>query len=88
MAKKDKMASLLERVTGLFRQEYQKTRAEEQEELHNAIVDLIVEHNIPLEKAISALGLVVFQLRMAQFKQIEGVVKLTEKPPLAKAKKK
>jgi len=86
MAKKDKMTSLLEKALGFLGKEYERTRADEQEELHNAIVDLITEHNVPLEKAISALDLVLFQLRMAQFKEIEGVVKLTDKPPVKATK--
>jgi len=84
MAKKDKIASILEKARGLLAKEYEEARADEGEELHNAIVELITEHNVPIEKAIGALSVVLFQLQMAKYKEIMGVVKLTEKPPLKK----
>jgi len=77
MAKKDRLLAGLEKA-------YAEARAEEQEELHNAIVEIISEHKCSIENALLVLDLIRFSLMTAKYKEIMGVVKLTEKPPLKK----
>ena len=81
MAKKD-------RILATFEKAYAKERATEAEELHNAIVEIMGEHKCSIENALLVLDLIRFSLMQAKYKEIMGVVKLTDKPPLKKAKKK
>ena len=67
---------------------YEEARAAEAEELHNAIVGVIHEHNPSLENAVFVLDLIRFSLMEAKYKEIMGFVKLTDKPPLKVTEKK
>jgi len=86
MAKKDKIQGVVEKALGLLHGDYERVRAAEREELHNAIVDIIAEHNMPVESILGVLDVVRFQLKMAKWKEIMGVVKLTDKPPVKATK--
>lgn len=77
MARKKAIEKALEKA-------YAEARAEEQEELHNAIVGVIHEHKCSIENALLVLDLIRFSLMTAKYKEIMGVVKLTETPPLKK----
>jgi len=63
---------------------YAEARAAEQEELHNAIVEVMEEHKCSMENALLVLDLIRFRLMDAKYKEIMGVVKLTDKLPLKK----
>ena len=80
MAKRDAIFAGLEKA-------YEKARAQEAEELHNAIVDVISEHKASIPNALYVLDVIRFQLMQAKYKEIMGTVKLTEKPPLKKKDK-
>jgi len=79
MAKKDRLLAGLEKA-------YADARAEEQEELHNAIVGVIHEHKCSIENALLVLDLIRFSLMTAKYKEIMGVVTLTDKPPVKATK--
>ena len=81
MAKKDKILSELEKT-------YKKVRAQDAEELHNAIVEVIHEHNAAIYDTLFVLDIIRFELMEAKYKEIMGTVKLTDKPPLKKNKEK
>lgn len=77
MAKKEALFASLE-------QAYEQARAKEQEELHNAIVEVIQEQKTSLANSILVLRLIEFELMEAKYKEIMGTVKLTDKPPVKK----
>jgi len=77
MAKKDRLLASLEKA-------YEKARTEEAEELHNALVEVIQEHGGSIQNILFVLDIIRFSLMEAKYKEIMGVVKLTEKPPLKK----
>jgi len=79
MAKKDRLLAGLEKA-------YAEARAGEQEELHNAIVGVMQEHKCSIENALLVLDLIRFSLMTAKYKEIMGVVKLTDKPPVKATK--
>jgi len=66
---------------------YKEAKDKEAEELHNAIAQLLVEHKASLENELFVLDLIRFELMQAKYKEIMGVVKLTDKPPLKKVEK-
>lgn len=66
---------------------YTKERAKDSEILHNAIVDVIHENNAAVYDTLFVLDLIRFELMQAKYKEIMGVVKLTDKPPIKKTKK-
>lgn len=77
MARKENLVAKIEKA-------YEESRAEEAEELHNAVIDIIAEHKMSVEKILGVLDIIRFQYKMAKYKEIMGVVKLTDKPPLKK----
>lgn len=79
--KRENLIKKLERV-------YEEEKAKEVEELHNDLVVVIQEHKASIQNALFALDIVRFELMQAKYKEITGVVKLTEKPPLKKVEKK
>jgi len=81
MARKDRLLADLEKA-------YEGARAEEAEELHNAIVDVIGEHKASIQNALFVLELIRFELLRAKYQEIMGAVKLTEELPLPKMGKK
>jgi len=80
MAKKAKILEELEKS-------YAKVRAGDAEDLHNALVEVIHEHNAAIYDALFVLDLIRFELMQAKYKEIMGVVKLTDKPPIKKTDK-
>ena len=77
MVKKEDLFASLEKV-------YEEARAKEQEELHNAIVEVIAELRASIPNTLFVLDLIRFELMEAKYKEIMGVVKLTDKPPVKK----
>ena len=66
---------------------YEEEKAKEVEELHNDLVGIIHEHKASIQNALFALDIVRFELMQAKYKEIMGVVKLTDKPPIKKTDK-
>lgn len=64
---------------------YKEAKEKEAEELHNALVEVINKHQPSLENILLVLDVIRFSLMEAKYKEIMGVVKLTDKPPLKKA---
>lgn len=81
MAKKEALFASLEKA-------YEEARAKEQEELHNALVEVIQEQKASLANTIFVLELIRLELLEAKYKEIMGTVKLTEKPPVKKIEEK
>ena len=69
-------------------QAFQAEKDKECEALHNAFVDVIHEHKASLQNVLFVLELVRFELMEAKYKEIMGVVKLTDKAPLGPIKEK
>lgn len=63
---------------------YKEAKDKEAEELHNAICQVLTEHKASLENELFVLDLIRFMLMESKYKEIMGVVKLTEKPPVKK----
>lgn len=78
MAKKEALFASLEKA-------YEDARAKEAEELHNALVAVITEHKASMQNTLFVLDIIRFELLEAKYKEIMGVVKLTDKPPLRQA---
>lgn len=70
-----------------FEKTYQEVKAKEVEELHNSIVSVLNEHKAATENILYVLDLVRFEIMEAKYKEIMGVVKLTDKPPIKKIEK-
>jgi len=68
-----------------FEKTYQEVKAKEVEELHNSIVSVLNEHKAATENILYVLDLVRFEIMEAKYKEIMGVVKLTDKLPIKKA---
>lgn len=79
MAKKDILASL--------EKAYEVARQREAEELHNALVEVIQEQKASVPNSLFVLELIKHELLQAKYKEIMGVVKLTDKPPVKKIEK-
>ena len=77
MAKQEDLLSSLQKV-------YEANKAKEVEELHNAIVEVLNEQGAATENALYVLDIVRFELMEAKYKEIMGVVKLSDKPPVKK----
>ena len=77
MAKKEALFASLEKA-------YEEARQKEAEELHNDIVGVIQEHKASLPNNLFVLDLIRFELLEAKYKEVMGVVKLTDKPPIKK----
>ncbi len=77
MAKSDALLAALEKT-------YAEIKAKEINELHNAIVETISQHKPSLENVLFVLEIVRFSLMEAKYKEILGVVKLTDKLPIKK----
>jgi len=77
MAKKDALFASLEKA-------YEEARTKEAEELHNALVGVIHEHKASMQNTLFVLDIIRFELMEAKYKEIMGVVKLTDKPPIKK----
>ena len=77
MAKKEALFASLEKA-------YEEARAKEAEELHNALVEVIQEQKASIQCSCFVLDLIRFELMEAKYKEILGVVKLSNKPPLKK----
>lgn len=65
-------------------QAYKEVKDKEAEELHNAIVGILNEHGASIENTLFVLDIIRFTLMEAKYKEILGVVKLTDKPPVKK----
>ena len=61
---------------------YAEAKKQEAEELHNALVEVINEHKPSIENTLYVLDIIRFELMQAKYKEIMGVVKLTDKLPL------
>ena len=79
MAKKATLLNELEKT-------YAKVRAGDAESLHNDLVAVIHEHNAAIYDTLFVLDLIRFELMQAKYKEVMGVVKLTDTPPLKKEK--
>ena len=66
---------------------YTKERSKDAEILHNAIVEVIHKHKAAIYDTLFVLELIRFELMQAKYREIMGVVKLTEKLPIGKTKK-
>ena len=77
MAKGEALLASLEKT-------YEKAKAEEAGELHNAIVDILNQHKTSIENTLFVLDIIRFELMEAKYKEVMGVVKLTDKPPVKK----
>ena len=77
MAKKEALFASLEKA-------YEEARLKEAEELHNAIVGVIQEQKASVPNSLFVLDLIRFELMEAKYKEIMGVVKLGDKPPIKK----
>lgn len=78
MAKTESLLASLEKT-------YAEAKAKEINELHNALVDTMNEHKPSPENALYVLDVIRFEIMEAKYKEIMGVVKLTDKLPLKKA---
>ena len=67
---------------------YEEARKKECEELQNGLVNIIIEQNASIQNSLMVLELIRFQLLEAKYREVMGVVKLTDKPPLAMVKSK
>lgn len=70
-----------------FEKAYEQAKAKEVEELHNAFVGVMNEQKASIQNTLYVLELIKFELLEAKYKEIMGVVKLTDKPPVAPIKK-
>ena len=78
MAKNDALIASLQKA-------YDASKAQEVEELHNAIVEVLNEQKASTENVLYVLDIIRFTLMQAKYKEIMGVVKLTDKPPIKKS---
>ena len=67
-----------------FEKAYEEARAKEAEELHNALVEVIQEQKASIPNTLFVLDLIRHELMEAKYKEVMGVVKLTDKPPIKK----
>jgi len=81
MAKKEALFASLEKA-------YEEARAKEAEELHNALVGVIQEQKASVPNTLFVLDLIRHELMQAKYKEVMGVVKLTDKPPIKKTEDK
>ena len=77
MAKRDDLLASLEKT-------YEAAKAKEAEELHNALVEVMQEQKASVQATLFVLDLIRFELMEAKYKEIMGVVKLTDKLPIKK----
>ena len=77
MAKKEALFASLEKA-------YEQARLKEAEELHNALVEVIQEQKASIPNTLFVLDLIRHGLMEAKYKEVMGVVKLTDKPPIKK----
>ena len=77
MVKKEALFASLEKA-------YEQARQKEAEELHNALVEVIQEQKASIPNTLFVLELVKHELLQAKYKEVMGVVKLTDKPPIKK----
>lgn len=76
MAKKEDLLSRLETA-------YEEARKQEQEELHNALAEVIAEQKASIPNILLVLEIIKFELLQAKYREVvEGTVKLTDKPPI------
>lgn len=71
----------------VLQEAYTKERAQDANALHNALVEVIHEHKAAVYDTLFVLDLIRFELMQAKYREIMGVVKLTETPPLKRQKK-
>lgn len=72
------------RIISALEKTYAAERAKDAEELHNALVEVIHSQNAAIYDTLFVLDLIRFELMQAKYREIMGVVKLTEKPPVKK----
>ena len=77
MAKSETLLASLEKT-------YAEAKAKEINELHNALVDTMNEYKPSPENAIFVLDVIRFEIMEAKYKEIMGVIKLTDKLPIKK----
>ena len=75
MAKREDLFASLEKA-------YEEARQKEGEELHNALVGVITEQKASIQNILFVLDIIRFELMEAKYKELMGVVKLSDKPPL------
>lgn len=77
MVKKEALFASLEKA-------YEDARVKEAEELHNALVEIIQEQKASIPNTLFVLELIKHELLQAKYKEVMGVVKLTDKLPIKK----
>lgn len=77
MAKKEALFASLEKA-------YEQARQKEAEELHNALIEVIQEQKASIPNTLFVLDLIRHTLMQGKYKEVMGVVKLTDKPPIKK----
>lgn len=82
--KTEKKETQEQRFLKVLEAAYTKGRAKDAEILHNALVEVIHEHNAAIYDILFVLDLIRFELMSAKYKEVMGVVKLTEKVPIKK----
>ena len=78
MARKEAIFAKLEKA-------YDEARQKEAEELHNALIEVIQEQKASIPNTLFVLDLIRHELMQAKYKEVMGVVKLTDKSPVKKA---
>jgi len=72
-----------------FQRAYDEARQKEQEELYDAIAEVLAEQKASIPNTLMVLELIRFELLQAKYREvIEGTIKLTDKPPIAVKPKK
>ncbi len=64
-----------------FEQAYNRAREQEQEELHNAIVDVLHEHKASVANTLLVLELLKFELLNSKYQHVLQDAKLSSSPP-------
>lgn len=64
-----------------FEKAYNRAREQEQEELHNAIVDVLHQHSASIANALLVLELLKFELLNSKHQQVLKAAKLSSSPP-------
>lgn len=65
-----------------FQKAYEDARKQECEELHNAIATVMAEQKASVQNALFVLDIIRFELMEAKYKEIMGIVQLSDKPPI------
>lgn len=77
-----------ENLLAQFEKTYEEARKAECQELHDALVIVITDQHASIQNILMVLELIKFELLEAKYREVMGVVKLTDKPPLPMIAKK